>query len=603
MALVTKINSPGNFGYHGIHMKLLEWIDDPAQDCGIHFAGDKDEWTLRSYADIASDAWRVAALLTQSGAKPNEPVSLMLSTSRDFIASFFGALLAGATPSPIAPKSAFRKRDSYITHVAGVLEAARPSVVLADGALIDMAADAAKHAGTTFATAELDWGVAPDGAVRRQPVAEIALLQFTSGSSGNPRGVPVSPESLDANMAGMFERLGFSAKEPGASWLPLHHDMGLVGSLCSIASQADFWLMTPDQFLRNPLRWISCYGRQGATMSGGPSFGYAYAAHRLRPEDLDGQDLSGWRVAVLGAERIDPVGVGAFTALAQPFGFRPESLVPAYGMAEATLAVSGVAPGKSSTIVRLAPSGLRPGEPVEVLERRTLGQDQVTGQGWLTGCGPQLTGVTVDIIDEDGDPLDEGCFGEIRVRGRSVARGYWGGTGPGSSTVFTSDGLRTGDSGFLLDGELYVVGRIGDSIKARGRMVHAEDLEVALAHATGRPVWRCTVVMGNVAGTDLVAAFIEDTQADWLDKVVPVLRSSTSADMALAVFKGRLGCVERTTSGKPRRRVMWRRLLDGKIEADLAFTNWNTRSAQNPPWGEHPPPPLVREPCAPDQNI
>lgn len=565
-------------------MKLLEWIDDPAQDRGIYFAGDKDDWKLRSYADIVSDAWRIAALLTEAGTKLNEPVSLMLSTSRDFIAGFFGTLLTGAIPSPIAGKSAFRRRDSYITHVAGVLKAARPSVVLADGVLIDMAADAAKHAGTTFAVAKLDWGVAPDGAVRRRPVAETALLQFTSGSSGNPRGVPVSPKNLDANMAAMFEWLGFSAEEPGASWLPLHHDMGLVGTLCTIASQADLWLMTPDQFLRNPLRWISCYGRQGATMSVAPSFGYAYAARRLRPEDLDGQDLSGWRVAVLGAERIDPVGVGAFTALTQPFGFRPESLVPAYGMAEATLAVSGVAPGKSNTIVRLAPDGLRPGKPVEVLERRTLGRDKVTDQGWLTGCGPQLTGVMADIIDENGDPLDEGCFGEIRIRGRSVTRGYWGSTDPGSSTVFTSDGLHSGDSGFILEGELYVVGRIGDSIKVRGRMVHAEDLEVALAQATGRPAWRCAVVMGNIAGTDLVAAFIEDKQADWLGRVVPLLRSFTSADMALAVFQGRLGCVERTTSGKPRRRVMWRRLLNGSVKADLAFTNWNTKSAQSPPW-------------------
>ncbi|MCD0453478.1 AMP-binding protein [Actinocorallia sp. API 0066] len=561
-------------------MLLLDWLDDPAADRGIHFAGDGGSWTFRSYAELAGDVRRVAALLRASGAAPGEPVSLMLGDSRSFIAGFVGSVLAGATPSPVAAPLTFRGKDAYVEHVSNVLDVAAPSVVLTDDFLGETTAQAAPG----VRAVRLDWDALPDGDVPRGPVAETALLQFTSGSSGRPKGVRVSPANLDHNLSSIIAWGGLHRDDVFASWLPLHHDMGLVGALlCPLVRQCDLLLMTPDQFVRDPLRWVSCLGQRGATKTTAPSFGYSYAARRVKPAQLEGMDFSALRMAILGAERIDPAGVAAFTALTAPHGFDPAYLVAAYGMAEATLAVTGVRPGDGSTIIRLADTGLRTGEPVKVAERAVLGTDVVEGTGWLTGCGSPLAGTAVRIVDEDGEPVPDGSFGEIVVTGASVAQGYRTAS-PTSATAFGPDGLRTGDSGFLLDGDLYVVGRIGDSLKVRGRKVHAEDLEQQLAAATGLRADRCAVVAGAVGDLDAVVALVEDTGTAWLDKVIPMLRAATGPNVVLAVFHGRRGCVERTSSGKPRRRVIWENLLSGASAAKLCHTNWTDLTTAFPPW-------------------
>ncbi|HEV2370661.1 MAG TPA: AMP-binding protein [Streptosporangiaceae bacterium] len=564
--------------------KLLAWLDDPATATGIHFAGEGGTWEFHSYAALAAGIRRVAALLHESGATPGEPVSLMLSESRDFITGFIATMLAGAVPSPVAGPLTFRGKDVYARHVAGVLEVARPSLVLTDQALAGTVAET----GWEGKAVRLDWSNLPDAAdVPRRPLPAVALLQFTSGSSGRPRGVRVSPDSLDQNLTAIVEWSGLAPQEVFTSWLPLHHDMGLVGALlCPMVQQADLFLITPDQFVRDPMRWVACMGSGGATMTTSPSFGYSYAARRLKPEQLAGMDFSRVRVAILGAERIDPVGVAAFTALTGPYGFRAESLVAAYGLAEATLAVTGVRPGDGATIIRLGEGGLRTGEPVEVAGQARLGSDQVTGVGWLTGCGAPLAGVSVAVVDDDGAVLPDGRFGEIVVSGESVALGYQTGTASSAeaATEFAADGLRTGDSGFIRDGDLYVVGRIGDSLKVRGRKVHAEDLEQRLAEATGLRTDRCAVVAGTIGDQDVVVALVEDTGTSWLDRVVAMLRSATGDSVALAVFHGRRGCVERTSSGKPRRRVIWRRLLDGESAAVFCYTNWPDLRPEPLPW-------------------
>ncbi|WP_327697961.1 AMP-binding protein [Streptomyces sp. NBC_00459] len=573
-------------------MRLLDWLDDPATGQGIHFAGDRGHWSFHSYAELAADVRRVAALLRGSGAVQGEPVSLMLGDSREFIVAFVGTMLAGAVPSPVAAPLTFRGRDVYVKHVAGIFDVARPALVLTDKALADTVGEAAAGSAWAGETVLLDWATLPEVAdMPRAPVPETALLQFTSGSSGRPKGVRVSPDNLDRNLTAIIEWGGLDAGDVFTSWLPLHHDMGLVGSLlCPMVQQVDLMLMTPDQFVRDPLRWVACMGELGATMTTAPSFGYSYAARRIKPGQLDGMDFSAMRMAILGAERIDPAGVAAFSALTRPYGFRPEQLVAAYGMAEATLAVTGVRPGEGSTIIRLDGTGLVVGEPVEVAEKARLGFDEVTGVGWLTGCGSPLAGVATSIVDEDGTELPEGRFGEIVVTGCSVAQGYRSAPDtPQGATAFTPGGLRTGDSGFVLDGDLYVVGRLGDSLKVRGRKIHAEDLEQHLAAATGLRTDRCTVVAGAIGDVDVVVAIVEDTGTDWLERVLPMLRSATGDSVCLAVFHGHRGCVERTSSGKPRRRVIWNNLLAGNTSAVLLSTNWQDRTARPLPWSTAEP--------------
>jgi acyl-CoA synthetase (AMP-forming)/AMP-acid ligase II len=398
----------------------------------------------------------------------------------------------------------------------------------------------------------------------------------------------VTSANLDANVAAIQSWLGWGPDDAGTTWLPLYHDMGLIGALLTpVASGSDLHLLTPDQFIRKPIRWLRALGELGATITTAPSFGYSYAARRVKPADIADMDFSRVRVAIMGAERIDPASMSRFTALAGPRGFDPGSLVAAYGLAESTLAVCGTKPGTRANLLRLELGSLRDGEPIDVVDTARLGDSGVDEGNWLTGCGKPVDGTTVHVVDENGAELPDGTVGEIRVRGTSVAHGYRS-ADPESATGFARDGLHTGDAGFIVDGELYVIGRIGDSIKVRGAKLYAEDLDAELGRLTGLPAGRNTALLGSVGGTDTVAVIVEDTGTPWLDAIAPALRAMVSDTTAIAVFRGGRTTVERTSSGKPRRRVLWRRLLDGQAPGELVYTNWAQVSTVRAPWDAVP---------------
>ncbi len=288
----------------------------------------------------------------------------------------------------------------------------------------------------------------------------------------------------------------------------------------------------------------------------------------MRDEELAGADFSAWRVAMSGAERVDPGVVADFTARLAPYGFDSRAITPCYGMAETTLAVTGVRPGLGARIVR--PAGpVDTGAPVTVSGTGTLGADRPEEPaGWIASCGRPVPGTAVEIVDDDGTPLPDGTFGEIRVSGTSVADGYET-ADPAADQAFGDDGLRTGDAGFLLDGELYVIGRIGDSLKVRGRKVHAEDLEAALVSVPGVPPGRCAVALGDRDGRPGAVIVVEAPGDGWLEAVRGALRSALDASVALTVVRARRGTIPRTSSGKPRRRLLWRQAGEGTLAGDV----------------------------------
>lgn len=547
---------------------VLDWLDYASEHQGIHFAEPGGGWTFVSYATLGHDSARVAGLLKGRGARPGEIVSLLVSEPKEFVPAFLGTMLAGLTPSPIAAPVTLQGNDRYVEHVADILRVARPSVVLSDATLLDIAVKTANITeGTTAVLLEEISSLPIEGSYRCPP-ADLQLLQFTSGSSGTPKGVRVSRENLAANVSSIHQWLGITEADSCSSWLPMYHDMGLIGTfLGSVVAQIDLWLMSPIDFLRSPLRWLEVHGRHGATVTTSPNFGYAYAAKRVRPEQLQDLDFSSWRVAMNGAERIDPGAAAAFTELLAPHGFRSTAFTPCYGMAEATLAVCGVPPGSGARTVRLA-GGLRTGEPVIAVGEGRLGIADPDDDGKsLTSCGPPVAGTRVDVVDEDGNPLPAGCFGEIRVQGDSVAHGYLAATSSASSN-FTDSGLRTGDSGFLLDGELFVVGRIGDSLKVRGRKVHAEDLEIQLA-AVGIGGGRCAVALGASQNAQHVVVLVESGESAWLDGALSVIRAATDDAVQVTVSRATRGAIPRTSSGKPRRRLIWQQFLAGEVIGEL----------------------------------
>lgn len=557
---------------------LLSWLTAPSADRGLRVAGPGGAWSFTSYADLADEVLGFAARLRAVDAPVGAVVTLLATEAKSFVVAFMGTLAAGLTPSPVAPPRAYRTTERYRAHLARIVDAARPAVVVtqhdtreaAEAVCAELGAKAVLVAAPAAVGAVAADPTAPGdaevgGAPVRRAAEDLALLQFTSGSSGNPKGVRVSWGALTANVSAIRDWLRIGPQDVFASWLPLFHDMGLVGAMIMpVASGIDLWLMTPEQFVRSPERWLECFGRNGATVTTAPSFGYSYCARRVKPEQLRGSDFSAWRVAILGAERIDPQGVADFTALLGPHGFDPHALVGAYGLAESTLAVTGVTPGDGSPLLRTANPAAEFGTAIEAAGRGVLGPDRAAAN-WLVGCGSPVGDLRVRIVDDEGRSLPEGHFGEIAVAGSSVADGYL--HADGRLTAFDRADLRTGDGGFLWEGQLYVVGRVADSLKVRGAALFAEDLEAELAGLDGLDAGRLVVLLGSVDGTDHVVLLVEAATADgWLEPAVNTLLAATGPELTPTVLLGRRGAIERTSSGKPRRRVLWQRLLRGTAE-------------------------------------
>jgi acyl-CoA synthetase (AMP-forming)/AMP-acid ligase II len=553
---------------------LLDWLEEPTSERGLRAALPHDEWSWTPYTQLRDDVLQAAEQLAERDLERGSVVVLMLGSEREFAAAFFACLLTGATPCPIPTPIAFRDSGSYIGHVAGIMRVAKAPVILVDEMLEPLAADSLAEAGTRGAVVRLQIGkgerAARDPEQLRRPAADLALLQFTSGSTGTPKGVRVTWSNLEHNIHAIRRWIGVRPDDVGATWLPLYHDMGLIGGLLTpIMGANDLWQMAPTEFIRDPARWLRCMGMHGATSTPAPNFGFAYAARRVRPQQLEGCDFSGWRSAIIGSDRVDAEALSRFTALLEPFGFRRETFVPAYGLAEATLAVTGIAPDQVAQAVKLGDGGRAFGEQVDVQARAQLGDAPPSDGAWMTSCGRPLDGVEVTIVGEDGEELPEGRLGEIVVGGGSVARGY---LLDGDAVMpFEADRLGTADAGFMLGGELYVLGRIGDSLKVRGRSVYAEDVEVQLAAIDGIAAGRCAVVFGSADRVPSAVAIVESEQEGWRDDALALMRRVTDPSVRIRLLRARRGTIPRTSSGKPRRRVIWRSLLDGDAFADVVY--------------------------------
>ncbi|MEU3502389.1 AMP-binding protein [Streptomyces hundungensis] len=503
--------------------QLLAWLSAPESALGIHFSTREGGWRHHSYEELAADARRAAGRLVEAGVRRDDVVALALASGPAFVAAFFGALLAGAVPAPLAPEPTGRPvTTGHRERMAALLAAARPRLVVGDAV--------SGGAGVrTLSVAEL-LAPGPEGPAPGEIAPSVcALVQFTSGSSGPARGVRIGWEGLSANLAAIGDWLGVNSASIWASWLPVHHDMGLVGCLLGpVVAGNELWLMRPEDFVRRPLEHLRCFGERGASITATPAFGLDHLVRRVHAGQLDGLDLSGVKAMVVGAERMAPGLLDRFTALLAPHGFDRAALLPAYGLAEATLAVTGVRRG-----------------------------DGWRRRGPVVGCGTPLPGTTVRIVDERGRPLPDGAVGEIIVRGPSLGLGHLDDEGAGSR--FADGELRTGDAGFLAAGELYVQGRLGDSVKVRGTRVFAEDLEQSLREAGVLPRGAAVVLGDDPAGPVAVAVIEDDggrrdPAAD--ERVARLLaRGATGARTVVRVVPR--GSIPWTSSGKPRRRALW----------------------------------------------
>jgi acyl-CoA synthetase (AMP-forming)/AMP-acid ligase II len=554
---------------------LLDWLQEPTAGNGFHFAHDDGSWDLWDYPKLASAVMAGAQLITELSHRPGGNVSIVARNGPEFAAAFLGALLAGSTPSPLALPIFARNRRVYVEHAATILRTAEPTLVLAEPIFLGLMTEAAEMAGLPHTPQPLVLPDPPSNFPRATP-SPVALLQFTSGTSGRPRGVRVTWQNLEANIAHIRRWLAMGPNDTTATWLPIYHDMGLIGAfLTPIVNKTSVWMMRPDQFISDPLRWLDCFGCRSVNTAVGPNFGFAYAAKRLTDDFLEGKDFSAWRAAIVGAERLDPAVLGGFARRLEPYGFRTTAFMPAYGLAEATLAVSGVALGAMPRCVKFDWSQARFGRSVAVTDEAPLTDHERIGMGdgWLVGCGTPHPGLTATIVDDDGVELPGGTLGEICVAGETVADGYER-EAAGGSTRFEGGGVvRTGDAGVMLDGELFVVGRLGDAVKIRGRTVFVEDVETRIAGIDGVQKGKCVVLAGSDGDTNLMVAVVERKSPGdaWVRDVAAILQIEAAKQARVQVLAAPPGTIERTSSGKPRRRVMWARLLDQGIDAELVY--------------------------------
>lgn len=427
-----------------------------------------------SYRSLHASARELAGWLQDRGAM-GERVLLLHCSRRQFAVSFLACLYAGAIAVPAPPTGG---RSHHAARVAGIVKDAAPCVALTDAALApDVSRLLAQHGYGGIPCLAAD--ALPSRAEWRRPDLvpdTVAYLQYTSGSTACPRGVMVTHENLLANQAALGRALGTAPGSRLGSWLPFHHDMGLVGQLLH-----PLWLggtsvlLSPEAFIRSPVRWLEAIGRYGIDVSGAPDFAYDLCVRQVTDEQLTGLDLSGWRIAVTGGEPVHNRTWRAFTERFTPAGFRADAMSACYGLAEATLIVSG-GPAGSYCPERTVDAG--------ALEKHRL-EDPRPGRPsrTLVSCGTPAGSEIRIVAPESHTVLPCGEIGEVWVRGAGVARGYWRDRAR-SARVFdavTAEGdggyLRTGDLGALVDGQLYITGRLKEVIVVAGRNLYPQDLE------------------------------------------------------------------------------------------------------------------------------
>jgi fatty-acyl-CoA synthase len=374
-----------------------------------------------------------------------------------------------------------------------------------------------------------------------------ALLQFTSGSTAAPKGVVLSHRNIHANATAIAEGLDITPADVGVSWLPLYHDMGLMGMLlAAVYAPVPVVIMSPILFLKRPSAWLQAISTYGGTVSFAPNFAYDLCRRRVKPTQIDALDLSRWRVAGCGAEPVRPDTLRAFAEQFSRTGFRASSFVPSYGLAEHCLAV---------TFSR----GLR----VDIVDANLLVRDSravpvVNGDPSVrvVRCGRAFSGHALKVVDEASRTLPERHVGMIVVKGPSVMTGYF--NNPVATRETLQGGwLHTGDLGYMADGDLYVCGRTKDLIIRQGRKYHPPDLESTIADARGVPVSGVVVFgINHVEHADEVVAVLEARASVWSDDIIDHVRRRIRETAGLELDQVVVtppGTIPRTTSGKVRR--------------------------------------------------
>jgi acyl-CoA synthetase (AMP-forming)/AMP-acid ligase II len=455
-----------------------------------------------TFGDLRAEAAEVAAGLIRRGTSAGETVAIMLPTGREFFAAFYGALCARAIPVPLYPPARLSQIESHLRRAAEILVNCEARTLIT----FDRARRLAQLLGSL--TARLECIVTVSELRQNQPVrdaddrqtlipvahrlvvpastarsrfptpplepSDTALLQYTSGSTAQPKGVVLTHGNIIANLSAMQRVTGVTHEDCFVSWLPLYHDMGLIGaSLGALVIGFPLVLMAPSAFLSRPVRWLRAVARYRATITAAPNFAYEMCVRKIDAEDLGALDLSSLRCAFSGAEAVSPQTLDRFAVRFAAHGLRRSALTPVYGLAECALGLSFPPMGRGPTIDRIDRDLFRR----KGIARKRDGGERVALS--VVSCGRALPGYSIRIVDEAGSTVPERVQGRIEFQGPSATRGYHNSPAD-TARLFDGDWLDSGDLGYLAEGELYVTGRAKDIIIRAGHNIHPQELEEAI---------------------------------------------------------------------------------------------------------------------------
>jgi 1-acyl-sn-glycerol-3-phosphate acyltransferase len=477
---------------------------------------------ILTYEQLQDGARLVAGALLRAGVQSGATVALMLPTSTAYLHCFLGVLLAGAIPVPVYPPTRPSQLEEHIQRHAGILANAAADTLItfrearAAGRLLRARVPTLRK---VLSIAELLQGE-PLGTTPSLATAHsIAMLQYTSGSTGAPKGVVLTQANLLANIRAMGKVVRASDSDVFVSWLPLYHDMGLIGAwLGSLYYGCLFVVMPPTSFLTRPIRWLRAIHDYRATLSASPNFGYELCARRLSDEDLQGLDLSSWRIAFNGAEPVSADTLERFNRRLAPYGFQPAAMTPVYGLAEAAVGLTFPPLGRGPITDCIdRHEMMRTGRALPVA---TDHPDALR----FVSCGRPLPGYELRLVDEGGAEVPERMEGTLEFRGPSATSGYY--RNPGATErLLHGEWLDSGDRGYTAAGELYVTGRVKDIIIRRGQHIYPDEVERAVGEVEG--VRRgCVVAFGTkdaATQTEKLVVLAETRYAD------PAARAQLSA--------------------------------------------------------------------------
>ncbi len=532
--------------------------------------GDKDERRL-TYAQLEQRALAIAGLLARRGLLPGDRVLIMLPSGLEFIEAFFGVALAGMVAVPVYPPARLTRLEHYLRTLASIAETSQCRAAVLDQRLVPLVGKHVRVGPERLITdAELRAAREPG---RPYPVsaASPAFLQFTSGTTSQPRGVLLLHRHVQAQLRAYCEALRVSRGEVVVSWLPLYHDLGLVGMvLSSLHVGAHLVLLSPTDFLRDPMCWLRAAHRFRGVHTAAPNFAFDLTVRKCPPERLraEGIDLSCLDNVGMGGEPVSWATVERFRAHFAPFGLRGDVLNPCYGLAENTLVATGHRRGEPLRTVVVSQRGLQD----NVVAAPAGPDDQAT----IVGNGRAFPGMSLRVAGEHGDDLGERAIGELWVRSPSLAAGYFGDRDATDAVFVERDGerwLRTGDLGFVAGGDAFICGRRKDLMIVRGRNYHPQDLEQEAGRVAGVRVGNVVAFSVDRDGAGEVAVIVAEVDpkaARPTDEVRREVIEAISAAFQLALGDVLLlpsGSIPKTSSGKLQRGLVKEAYARGDLAA------------------------------------